>query len=209
MKKVLIISLFLLMGCNLVLANPNPYDVIYNEYQAIYTPSENSWSAGGIADDSIILTKELVEGAGSYSKYTYNDGTLAFALSTNCEIIKDGKFIVVDNNLLKFSKVIYDGSSFEQIPMSEEEVSQIFDKVELFKISSIDKDNKTWIHKPLFKKKTILLYNDTDRFFHQITCKTKKVQDENIKGLITISRYGIFRFNHFGEHKGKLIFYVR
>ncbi len=208
MKKFLI-SLFLLMGCNLVLANPNPYDVIYDEYQAIYTPSENSWSAGGIADDSIILTKELVEGAGSYSKYTYEDGTLAFALPTDCEIIKDGKFIVVDNNLLKFSKVIYDGESFEQVPMTEEEVRQAFEEVELFKVSSIDSDNKTWLHKPLFKKRTILLYNDTDRFFHQINCKSKNVQNLDIKGLITFTRYGIFRFNHFGEHKGKLIFYIR
>ena len=66
-----------------------------------------------------------------------------------------------------------------------------------------------WLHKPLFKKKTILLVNDTDRYFHKITCKSKNIQDSEIKGLITIPRYGIIRFTHFGKHKGKLTFYIR
>lgn len=208
MKKVLVV-LSLLVGCNFVFANPNPYDVIYNEYQAVYTPSENTWSAGGLADDRIVFTKEVVEGAGSYSRYNYEDGSLAFALSTDCEIIKDGNLIVVDNNLLRYYRIIYDNGSFEQVPMSAEEVQQIFPDAELFKVSNIDNDGKTWLHKPLLKKKTILLFNDTDRFFHKITCKSKNAQDSDIKGLITFSRYGIYRFKHFGKHKGELVFYIR
>ena len=66
-----------------------------------------------------------------------------------------------------------------------------------------------WIHKPIFKKKTFILVNDTDRFFHRITCKSKNTQDPEIKGLFTISRYGIIRFTHFGERDGKLTFYIR
>lgn len=208
MKKILI-SLLLLIGCNLAFANPNEYDVIYHEYQAIYTPSENSWSAESIADDSIVLKKELIEGAGSYSRYNYEDGHLAFALATDCELIKDNKLIIVDNNLLKYYKMTYNGDSFEQEPLSPEELQQLFPQAEIFKISLIDKDNKTWLHKPIFKKRTILLYNDTDRFFHKISCKNKNVQDSELKGLITFSRYGFYKFTHFGEHKGKLIFYVR
>ena len=138
-----------------VIANPNPFDVIHDGYQAVYVPSEEIWVAGGVADDRIVLTKELVEGAGSYSRYNNSDGSLAFALATDCELIKDGKLIVVDNNLLKYSRIIYDGSSFEQIPMSDEEIQQAFPNAELFKVSNIDNDGKTWLHKPLFKKKTI------------------------------------------------------
>ena len=66
-----------------------------------------------------------------------------------------------------------------------------------------------WIHKPLFKNKKILLVNDTDRYFNKISCKSKNIQDSKIKGLITISRYGIFKFKHYGQRDGKLIFYIR
>jgi hypothetical protein len=103
----------------------------------------------------------------------------------------------------------YDNGRFEQVPMEINEVQQLFPDVELFKVSNIDNDGKTWLHKPLFKNKTILLFNDTDRFFHKITCKSKKAQDVDIKGLITFSRYGIYRFKHFGKHKGELVFYIR
>ena len=34
-----------------------------------------------------VLTKELIEGSGSYSRYNYPDGSLAFALTTDCEIL--------------------------------------------------------------------------------------------------------------------------
>ena len=80
---------------------------------------------------------------------------------------------------------------------------------QIFKVSQIDTDNKTWLHKPFGKDKTILLLNDTERFFHQIKCNSTKAQDKNLKGLITFSRYGIYTFKHLGERNGKLIFYIR
>lgn len=208
MKKVLLI-LLLFWGSNFVLANPNEYDVIFNDCQAVYTPSKDSWSVGEIAEDGIVLTKELIEGSGSYSKYNYSDGKLAFALPTDSEIIKDGRLIVVDNNLLKFSEVIYNGEIFEQVPINKEDVRRLFPEIEIFEISKIDNDNKVWLHKPLLKKRTILLYNDTDKFFHGISTKSKNTQNTDIRSIITFSRYGIFRFKHYGEHNGKLIFYIR
>ena len=210
MKKlifVLVLIIFLISGK--VYANPNLYDAIFDNYQVIYNVSKNNWSVGGVADDKIVLTKKVVEGATNYSKYYYQDGTLAFALETDCEVVINGKFIVVDNNLLKYTKVIYDEGNFRQVYISEDEIIEVFPDVELLKISSIDADDKTWLHKPLFKKRVLLLYNDTDKFFHQLTCKFKKVQDTNIKGLITFNRYGIFSFKHYGKYKGKLVFYIR
>ena len=58
MKKILCLIL-LFFVTNLVKANPNEYDALYHDYQAVYTPSEAVWTSGGIADDSIVLTKKL------------------------------------------------------------------------------------------------------------------------------------------------------
>ena len=53
------------------------------------------------------------------------------------------------------------------------------------------------------------MYNDTDKFFHGISTKSKNTQNTDIRSIITFSRYGIFRFKHYGEHNGKLILYIR
>lgn len=182
---------------------------ITNDTTVYYSEFMNAWSIENMAGDSLVLTKKLIEGTGSYSLYNYSDGSLAFALTTDCEFIKDDKLIIIDNNLLKYYKLVFNGNGFEQIELSLEEIEKIFPDTSILKISEIDPDNKMWIHKPLFKNKKILLVNDTDRYFHKISCKSKNIQDSKIKGLITISRYGIFKFKHYGQRDGKLIFYIR
>ena len=74
----------------------------YNKIETVYERDTNG-------------TKKLIEGAGSYSLYNYSDGRLAFALTTDCEFIKDDKLIIIDNNLLKYYKLIFNGENFEQI----------------------------------------------------------------------------------------------
>ena len=207
MKKFLT-CLLMLISINIAFAEEN-YKIIENQEQIYYSPIDNIWSLSKSTDSDLLVNKELIEGNGSYSLYKYSDGSIAFALATDCEIISNGKLVVVDNNLLKFSQIIYYDNKFEQIPISEEEIKNVFFNIEILKISQIDTDNKTWLHKPFRKNKTILLLNDTNKFFHQINCKSKNAQNENIKGLITFSRYGIFTFKHFGERNGKLIFYIR
>lgn len=209
MKKVLISFAFLL-ACNFTYANESDsYTVINDKTQVYYASIGDSWTVCENTQEDNVLVKEYIEGAGSHSIYRHLDNSIAFALATDCEIIKNGKMIVIDNNLLKYSKIIYNGEGFEQIPLTDEEIQEIFPDAEIFKVSSIDSDNKTWLHKPLFKKKSILLVNDIDRYFHQINYKFKDVQNPDIKGLITFNRYGIFTFKHLGERNGKLIFYIR
>lgn len=209
MKKVLTI-LFLIIGCSFALANENTHNAVYNGAQIFHSNYESAWSLIDVnTHDKIVLTKSLKEGTGSCSIYNYSDGSLAFALATDFEIVKNRKLIVVDNNLLKYSKIIYNGETFEQVPLSDDEIKQAFPDTEIFKLSWIDSDNKIWLHKPLFKKRTLLLVNDTENFYHQISCKYKNVQDPEIRGLITINRYGIFRFKHFGARDGELTFYIR
>ena len=125
------------------------------------------------------------------------------------QIINKGKLVVIDNNQLKYSKIIFNGENFEQIPLTDEEINEIFPNAEIFKTSWIDSDNKMWLHKPLFKKRNLILVNDTDKSFYKLSTKSKNVQDPEIRGLITINKYGIIRFKHFGERDGKITFYVR
>ena len=207
MKRFLI-CLMVLLFSNVVFASENPHNAIYNNNLVYYNPLEAKWS-NTPSENDIVLKKELIEGTGSYSIYKYDDSRLAFALSTDFEIISNGKLITIDNNLLGYNKIVYDGEQFIQTSLTEEEIQETFPNAELFKLSQIDDDNKIWLHKPLFKKRTLLLINDSDKYYHSISTKSKKVQDPEIKGLITIARYGILTFRHLGERNGKLIIYIR
>lgn len=208
MKKVLL-ALLLLLGINLAFAEENIHNLVLDGDKIIYQPSNEIWVSESDLEDQTAYTKKLYEGDGGYSLYSKADGSFGFISTTSCEILKNGKLIIVDNNLLKYSKLIVEDGRFVQIPLTDEEINELFPNVEILKISTIDSDNKMWLHKPLFKKKTILLVNDTNRYFHKITCKSNDVQDDDIRGLITVSRYGIIRFTHLGEYKGKLTFYIR
>lgn len=214
MKKVFL-SLFLFFGLvSFTSANEiveeNPHNIIRHNDKILYSQLNSVWlkESQGEADE-LVFIKNLYEGAGSYSIYNKEDGSLAFALATGCELINNGKLIIVDNNVLKYYKLEYNNGSVEQIELTDEEIQDVFPQAEIFKLSQIDSDNKIWLHKPFKKQRTLILVNDTNKFFHGITCKSKNVQDSEIKGLIKISRYGIIRFTHFGEYKGNLTFYIR
>lgn len=208
MKKFFLILFFSVISIS-VRATENPHNALFDGDIAVYSKASSMWSNVESAEDDIVLKKTLIEGVGSHSIYNKEDGSLAFALSTNYEFVKDGKLIIVDNDLLKYYEMIYDADSFKQRELTEAEIQEIFPDYEVFRISQIDSDNKIWIHKPFGKNRKLVLVNDTDRFFHRISCRWKNVQDSEIKGLISISRYGIITFKHFGERDGKLIFYIR
>ena len=208
MKKVLL-SLLLFSFSSTVFADNNTLNLIKNEDKVFYSQENSIWLKEPETNNEQILTKTLFEGAGSYSIYNKEDGSLAFALATDCELINNGKLIIVDNNILKYYKLDYTDGSIEQIELTDEEIQGVFPEAEIFKLSQIESDNKIWLHKPFRKERTLILVNDTDKFFHGINCKSKNVQNPEIKGLIKISRYGIIRFTHFGEYKGNLTFYIR
>src|SRR5699024_9469228 len=130
----------------------------------------------------------------------------AFQSGSNFEFIDDKKLIAVDNASLKYSKIIFDGSKFIQIPLEIEELKTIFPDVEIIKISRF-KNNKLTIKKPLFKKKTVLLINDTDEYFHKYFVSPESSANKNIKGLITLSKkFTKVKFCHLGEKDGLTIY---
>lgn len=180
-------------------------DPVYENDKVIYDTKTKCWSKEE-NKEGIILYKKTSSGTGSYSIYYYKCDKPAFQSSSNFEFIDDKKLIAVDNASLKYSKIIFDGSKFIQIPLEIEELKTIFPDVEIIKISRF-KNNKLTIKKPLFKKKTVLLVNDTDEFFHKYFVSPESSANKNIKGLITLSKkFTKVKFCHLGEKEGLTIY---
>lgn len=180
-------------------------DPVYENDKVIYDTKTKCWSKEE-NKEGIILYKKTSSGTGSYSIYYYKCDKPAFQSGSNFEFIDNKKLIAVDNASLKYSKIIFDGSKFIQIPLEIEELKMIFPDVEIIKISRF-KNNKLTIKKPLFKKKTVLLVNDTDEYFHKYFVSPESSANKNIKGLITLSKkFTKVKFCHLGEKDGLTIY---
>lgn len=180
-------------------------DPVYENDKVIYDTKTKCWSKEE-NKEGIILYKKTSSGTGSYSIYYYKCNKPAFQSGSNFEFIDDKKLIAVDNASLKYSKIIFDGSKFIQIPLEIEELKTIFPDAEIIKISRF-KNNKLTIKKPLFKKKTVLLVNDTDEYFHKYFVSPESSANKNIKGLITLSKkFTKVKFCHLGEKDGLTIY---
>ena len=204
MKKA---ASFIFIFCTLIAfcAPVFALDPVYENDKVIYDTKTKCWSKEE-NKEGIILYKKTSSGTGSYSIYYYKCDKPAFQSGSNFEFIDDKKLIAVDNASLKYSKIIFDGSKFIQIPLEIEELKTIFPDVEIIKISRF-KNNKLTIKKPLFKKKTVLLVNDTDEFFHKYFVSPESSANKNIKGLITLSKkFTKVKFCHLGEKEGLTIY---
>ena len=180
-------------------------DPVYENDKVIYDTKTKCWSKEE-NKEGIILYKKTSSGTGSYSIYYYKCDKPAFQSGSNFEFIDDKKLIAVDNASLKYSKIIFDGSKFIQIPLEIEELKTTFPDVEIIKISRF-KNNKLTIKKPLFKKKTVLLVNDTNEYFHKYFVSPESSANKNIKGLITLSKkFTKVKFCHLGEKDGLTIY---
>lgn len=211
MKKVLL-GITTLLVCMFVFSNfagaACNLEGIYDNYQAVYNPVNDAWNTGSMADERVVLTKKTSSGSGSYSEYYYADGNLAVALSSNYEFVKDGKLIAVDNAGLKYYKVVYKDSKFEQVPLCNDELQKLFPKAEIVKISQFT-NNKIKIKKPYRQDKIVLLVNDTDKDFYKYSYEPSDVQKSDIKGLIKLTKRGKIEFSHYGDNEDKLIINVR
>lgn len=204
MKKA---ASFIFIFCTLIAfcAPVFALDPVYENDKVIYDTKTKCWSKEE-NKEGIILYKKTSSGTGSYSIYYYKCDKPAFQSGSNFEFIDDKKLIAVDNASLKYSKIIFDGSKFIQIPLEIEELKTIFPDVEIIKISRF-KNNKLTIKKPLFKKKTLLLVNDTDEYFHKYFVSPESSANKNIKGLITLSKkFTKVKFCHLGEKDGLTIY---
>ena len=208
--KKLLTGLLCLGGMLITMAIVSAYgdDGLYDNYQAVYSPTTKSFSTGLMADDRIVLTKKVSEGTGSYSSYYYSNGKVAINLNSNYEFIKDGRLIAVDNAGLKYYEVIYKNKKFIQKELTINELEKIFPYTQIVKISEF-KNNKITIKKELFKEKNILLYNDTDKYFHKFSYNPPSVQKTDIKGLIRINHIGKIKFSHYEDKDNALTIIVK
>lgn len=202
MKKILI--LLFSIAC----LSTQAYEGVFTDSQIAYLPSIKSWVSSSTTEDQIILTKKTSTGTGSYSEYYYNNGTLAISMSSNYEFIFDGQLISVDNAGLKYGKIVYRNEKFEEQPLTAKELEKIFPNAEIIKISEFN-NGKITIKKQWFKKKTILLLNDTNEYYHKFSYQPKNVKDTQIKGLVTLKHPGVITFSHYKDKEGKLKIYVK
>ncbi len=211
MKKF-ITGLFTLVFalCISCIANAADIEGIYDKGQAVYIPSANVWSTGAMSEGRIVLTKKTTDGSGNYSQYFYGNGKLAIALKSNFEFVTNGKLIGVDNASLKYYKINYNKKTkkFSQTLMNEKELQALFPDAKIVKISQFE-NNEFTLKKQFFKDRTILLLNDTDKYFHKYTFNPKYVQTTDIKGLITVKHFGKVKFSLFGDKTNMLIIKVK
>ena len=146
MKKILTeLSIIIFSVCFISVANACDIEGLYDNYQAVYMPSTNTWTTIGMVDDRIVLTKKTTEGSGSYSQYYFGNDKLAFSLKSNFEFIKDGKLIGVDNAGLKYYEITYDekNKKFVETPLQAKSLQELFPNVEIIKISQFTNNEIT------------------------------------------------------------------
>ncbi len=205
MKKFL--ALFVAFALFMGIACAKDIEGIYNNNQVVYYPTSDTWSNGGMTEDRVVLTKKTGVGSGSYSEYYYSNGKQAFTLKGNFEFIDNGNLISVDNNGLKYSKVSFKNNEVKETPLSDKELKEIFD-ADVIKVSSFE-NGEIKVHKPFLHKKTILLVNDTDKYFHKYAPIPAKVNKTDVKGLMTLYKYGNVKFKHFDDNSVQLLIKVR
>ncbi len=202
MKKLALILLFLGLGLSCL-----AFDGIKDGQDVIYMPETQTWSLGVLADERIVLTKKMSSGSGGFSEYYFDDGNIAIPLTSNYEFIFDGKLIAVNNAELKYNEIIYENDKFIEKPLTTEDIQKIFPEVEIIRISQF-KNGKLKINKPWFKKKTVLLLNDTENTYYKFSYRPKNIKNPYITGLITLKHPGIITFSHYGDKEGKLKMFV-
>jgi len=206
--KRLLLFLLLFFSLQTSCLGISEMEIIVDENFVIYSPLTESWSTGGIIPDGIVLSKKVQYGNGAYSEYFHHNNKLAFALTSDCEFVKNGTLVSVNNNELKYSKIIYSDNKFVEVSLTSDELKNIFPEAEIIEMSNF-KLNKLSIKKPLFEKKNVLLVNNTKKYYYNPTCTLPKSQTSPIKGFITLYKYGKYSFKHFGEHKGNFLIQVK
>ncbi len=141
-------------------------------------------------------------------KYFLIFAILLFSFSQNayadCTFEKDGRTITFVEDELKF----YENSK----ELSIDDVQKLFPDYEIITIKHFDKNKKYILKNRFFKKRKILLLNDTPRTFHlfYIYPENARVQYGNlkegeIKSLILLRGKKNVRLKHFGGDEFEIV----
>lgn len=187
--KLLFVALLMMFGFSGEVFATKDFEFINEGGQAVYVPTSDVWNTGCMAEDRIVLTRSVSAGSGNFS--VYSNDKQSFQLSSNLEFIADERLIGYNSNSLKFTKVVYKEHKFQEEPLSDDELSQIFDDAILVALTV----PQTVV--PAGKK--ILFLNHGDKTFYHYDFEPKIDIHPYIKSIVQFKTGESVRFSHFGE----------
>ena len=192
MKKIFL-TLIILISASL---SANSFDFVENS--VYYNLQTQKWSLNRQTPKDVKLIYKMYSASGGYSEYYNNRGKLAIGPFSNREFIDDGNLIGIDNGNLKLIKYYYDNGYFRNSILDEGYIEKLFPEIEIIKLSQFVNNEITIYKKPLEQKK-ILILNDTKNNYYKYTFKPANIEDKDIIGLITVSKFGKIVFSHYGD----------
>lgn len=192
MKKFFL-TLIILISASL---SANSFDFVENS--VYYNLQTQKWSLNRQTPKDVKLIYKMYSASGGYSEYYNNRGKLAIGPFSNREFIDDGNLIGIDNGNLKLIKYYYDNGYFRNSILDEGYIGKLFPEIEIIKLSQFVNNEITIYKKPLEQKK-ILILNDTKNNYYKYTFKPANIEDKDITGLITVSKFGKIVFSHYGD----------
>ncbi len=192
MKKIFLTLIILILAS----LSANSFDFVENS--VYYNLQTQKWSAKRTTPKDVKLIYKMYSTSGGYSEYYNNRGKLAIGPFSNREFIDDGNLIGIDNGNLKLIKYYYDNGYFRNSILDEGYIGKLFPEIEIIKLSKFVNNEITIYKKPLEQKK-ILILNDTKNNYYKYTFKPANIEDKDITGLITVSKFGKIVFSHYGD----------
>lgn len=194
MKKILL-AFFVL---NFVVSSAFAYEYIKPKESVFYNIENATWATVQNDASDIKLKNKSFIGSGGFTEYYYSDGKLAIGPETNIGFIKDGEFIGINSQDLKFYKFVYNNNEFTKELLTVDEVQELYPNYSIIRVSDF-KNNEITLYKKYFSKKNVLLLNDTEQSFYKYNYKPSSVNPDYIKPFIKLSHAGKIVFSHYGE----------
>ncbi len=194
MKKFILVLLVSFLTSSATFA----YDFIKENEMIYFNPSSKSWESVQNSNEDITLKNKSFIGSGGFQEYYYNDGKLAIGPEVNVSFIDNGELFGINCHDLKFFKYVYEDNKFKSVLLTEDEIHKLYPDYQIVKISQF-KDNSITLDKKFFRKKKVLLLNDTNNSFYKYSYKPHSVNPTYIKQLIEVSHSGTIVFSHYGD----------